>query len=151
MLKRGELNSEIVGSLAVELARIHVAAPRLTDLRLPFGGFDSVAQLARENFRELRELPQADSAEAFAVARRADGTAALAAKTEIEQRRQAGFVRECHGDLHLGNLIWWEGRVQLFDGIEFNEELRWIDVMNDLGFVLMDLEEHRQAPWRINC
>lgn len=54
------------------------------------------------------------------------------------------MIRECHGDLHLGNLIFLDGRVQLFDGIEFNDSFRWIDVASDLSFVLMDLEEHRR-------
>lgn len=55
-------------------------------------------------------------------------------------RRQAGFIRECHGDLHSNNILTWRERVEVFDCIEFNDGLRWIDVMNDLAFILMDLE-----------
>jgi len=145
VLKRGELTSEIVRSLAEEMASIHAAAPRLTDLQLPFGGFDSVAQLARDNFRELEGLLKSNSRETLQSLAEQSEVQLSALRTEIESRRQTGFVRECHGDLHLGNLIWWQGRVRLFDGIEFNDSLRWIDVMNDLGFALMDLEEHRQT------
>ncbi len=58
----------------------------------------------------------------------------------LQQRRTDGFVRECHGDLHLANITLHEGKVTLFDGIEFNEEFRWIDVISDLAFLLMDLE-----------
>lgn len=145
MLKRGELTSEIVSSLGEELATIHATAPRLTNLELPYGGFDSVAQLARDNFRELEGLLSSNSRQALQSLAEQSELQLSTLRTEIEKRRQAGFVRECHGDLHLGNLIWWQGRVQLFDGIEFNDSLRWIDVMNDLAFVLMDLEEHRQA------
>lgn len=54
-------------------------------------------------------------------------------------RREAGFVRELHGDLHLGNVCLFEGRVTVFDGIEFSVALRTLDVMNDLAFLLMDL------------
>lgn len=54
-------------------------------------------------------------------------------------RREAGFVRELHGDLHLGNVCLFEGRVTVFDGIDFNASLRTIDAMNDLAFLLMDL------------
>lgn len=145
MLKRGELTSEIVRSLGDELAKIHAIAPRLTDLQLPFGGFDSVSQLAGDNFRELEGLLKSRSPELLqSLAEQSERQLSML-RSEIEDRRQSGFVRECHGDLHLGNLIWWQGRVQLFDGIEFNDSLRWIDVMNDLGFVLMDLEEHGQT------
>lgn len=54
-------------------------------------------------------------------------------------RRAAGFVRELHGDLHLGNVCLFEGRVTVFDGIDFNAALRTIDTLNDLAFLLMDL------------
>ncbi|TWT49607.1 Zeta toxin [Rubripirellula amarantea] len=50
-----------------------------------------------------------------------------------------GFIRECHGDLHSENIVFWDGRLVPFDGIEFNERLRWIDVLSDVGFLQMDL------------
>lgn len=56
------------------------------------------------------------------------------------QRRGDGFVRECHGDLHLGNVCLFEGRVTVFDAIDFCEPLRTLDVMHDLAFLLMDLQ-----------
>ncbi len=58
----------------------------------------------------------------------------------VEQRRGAGRVRECHGDLHLGNLVLLDGEPQLFDAIEFNPALRWIDVVADIAFLVMDLQ-----------
>jgi aminoglycoside phosphotransferase family enzyme/predicted kinase len=59
-----------------------------------------------------------------------------------DTRAAAGFVRRCHGDLHLGNLCLWRGRPTLFDALEFDEALGNIDVAYDLAFLLMDLE-HR--------
>jgi len=61
------------------------------------------------------------------------------------RRKTGGMIRECHGDLHSANILTIDGRVQVFDCIEFNESLRWIDVMNDIAFVCMDLE-FRQRP-----
>ena len=55
-----------------------------------------------------------------------------------------GFVRECHGDLHLGNIALVDGDVTLFDRLEFNESMRWIDVMNDVAFVVADLQERKR-------
>lgn len=68
----------------------------------------------------------------------------------FEQRRAAGFVRECHGDLHLGNIVLNNNHVTLFDGIEFNEAFRWIDVMSDVAFVVMDLADRGRPDlsWR---
>lgn len=61
----------------------------------------------------------------------------------ISERHASGFVREGHGDLHLRNIIDWNGRVLPFDCIEFNPNLRWIDVISDLSFLLMDLDDHQ--------
>lgn len=57
----------------------------------------------------------------------------------IERRRVAGRIRECHGDLHLANLVLHAGRMMAFDAIEFSESLRWIDVASDIAFLAMDL------------
>ena len=61
-------------------------------------------------------------------------------RTAIERRKAAGRIRECHGDLHLANIVLHDGRMMAFDAIEFNESLRWIDVANDIAFLAMDLE-----------
>jgi aminoglycoside phosphotransferase family enzyme/cytidylate kinase len=66
------------------------------------------------------------------------------------ERKRAGFVRECHGDLHLGNITLIDGQVTFFDCIEFNPDFRWIDTMCELAFLLMDLESrdgNRAAHW----
>jgi hypothetical protein len=63
----------------------------------------------------------------------------------IDARRAGGFVRECHGDLHLDNVVRCGKRVLMFDCIEFSDALRCIDVASDLSFLLMDLESHCRA------
>lgn len=63
----------------------------------------------------------------------------------LRSRRATGFVRECHGDLHLQNIALVEGEITFFDCIEFNPNFRWIDVISELAFLLMDLEA-RQLP-----
>jgi len=63
----------------------------------------------------------------------------------LEIRKRSGFVRELHGDLHLGNVAEVNGQPLLFDGIEFDPELRWVDTLNDLAFLVSDLE-HRGRP-----
>lgn len=63
----------------------------------------------------------------------------------INKRKENGFVRECHGDLHLRNLAWIDNQPVAFDCIEFNPYLRWIDVMSDIAFLIMDLQERNQS------
>ncbi len=61
-------------------------------------------------------------------------------KPLLQRRKKEGFVRECHGDMHLHNMTLHEGELILFDAIEFNAYLNHIDVISDLAFLLMDLE-----------
>jgi len=65
----------------------------------------------------------------------------------LQARRDSGAIRECHGDLHLGNITLIDGRVTPFDCIEFNLELRWIDVFSEIAFLLMDLDDYGQAQF----
>jgi len=67
----------------------------------------------------------------------------------LDRRQAAGFVRCCHGDLHLGNILLEGGAPILFDCIEFSDALREIDVLYDIAFLLMDLA-YRDAPEAAN-
>ncbi len=58
----------------------------------------------------------------------------------LRARGAAGFVRRCHGDLHLGNMCLWHGAPVAFDALEFDEDLATVDVGHDLAFLLMDLD-----------
>jgi predicted kinase len=58
---------------------------------------------------------------------------------EFKRRLATGFIRECHGDLHLANLFEWKGEVYPYDSLEFNADLRWIDQVSDIAFLVMDL------------
>src|SRR6266700_2399609 len=60
----------------------------------------------------------------------------------LRMRERSGFIRECHGDLHARNVVRWRGQLLAFDCLEFDPKLRWIDVMNDIAFMVMDLMAH---------
>jgi uncharacterized protein len=64
--------------------------------------------------------------------------------SQLRLRERSGFIRECHGDLHARNVVRWRGRLTPFDCLEFDPKLRWIDVMNDVAFLVMDLIAHRR-------
>ncbi|WP_233837773.1 bifunctional aminoglycoside phosphotransferase/ATP-binding protein [Paraburkholderia sp. ZP32-5] len=63
----------------------------------------------------------------------------------IDRRRADGFVRGCHGDLHLDNVVRWRGAIAMFDCIDFDDALRWIDVAADIAFLVMDLRARAGA------
>jgi uncharacterized protein len=76
-----------------------------------------------------------------------DARAALAAaKDLLLARGQKGYVRRCHGDLHLRNIALIHGEPTLFDAVEFDDAIATGDVLYALAFLLMDLEERRLRP-----
>lgn len=143
-LERGELPVTVMEDLARVVAEFHAEIPAAgpdTD----YGRVDAVLAPMQQNFEQLRELEAAGADPATLDALEA-WTQAQGSELEelIDGRFQGGFVRECHGDLHLGNIAWHEGEVIVFDAIEFEPYLRWIDVANEVAFVIMDLD-HRGA------
>ncbi|GAA4001406.1 AAA family ATPase [Comamonas faecalis] len=68
-----------------------------------------------------------------------------------ERRQAQGHVREGHGDLHLGNVVQWQGALTAFDCIEFSDALRWTDTLADIGFFTMDLHAHGRADLAWRC
>ena len=104
------------------------------------GGAAALRRVIETNDREFKGFADGvlDGADAARLTELSQ--AALAAHGEvIERRRAAGFVRRCHGDLHLGNVCLFEGRPTLFDALEFDDALATHDVLYDLAFLLMDL------------
>jgi predicted kinase len=101
---------------------------------------------ALQNFEQLVRLTHSED-ERTALDGLQQWTAEQHARLEqlFEERHRDGFVRECHGDLHLGNMALIDGRIRIFDCIEFNPELRWIDVMNEVAFLAMDLIQHQRS------
>jgi uncharacterized protein len=142
MATEGRLGADQVDALVQTLGRFHgeaaVAAQR--------GRLGSPAQVRAPLLQSLDELDAAVdwSAGTAAVQRLRDWEAAAFARLQpvFEQRLAEGRVRECHGDLHLGNVTQVAGQVTVFDGIEFNEDFRWIDVISELAFMAMDLQAH---------
>jgi aminoglycoside phosphotransferase family enzyme/predicted kinase len=149
---RGELGPAQLSDLAATLARFHsgaAAAPPGSR----FGTPAAILAPALENFAELRALTRGTldaelaALETWTRAEHARHDPAFAA------RRAAGCVRECHGDLHLANLVLLDGKVLPFDCIEFNQDFRWIDVASEIAFVLVDLLDHGEpglACWLLN-
>ena len=140
--QRGELKEQHLVQLAEELADFHLKlAPGLppNDLGTP----ESIWFPAQQNFDQIRELLVDDPESLKQVQLLEDWSKDTFSRHEatFAQRLADGFVRECHGDLHLGNTTLWKGKVVAFDCIEFNDAFRWCDVISDLAFLIMDLED----------
>lgn len=143
--ERGDLPPELLISVARQTALFHDSLPPVADDK-PLGTPEAVYAAMQENFDQIRPLLD-DAALLTQLDALEDWTRTTFERHRelIAARRANGLVRECHGDLHLANITVFNDQVTVFDCIEFNEPFRWIDVINDLAFLLMDLES-RQEP-----
>ncbi|MCZ0813090.1 MAG: AAA family ATPase [Pseudomonadota bacterium] len=134
MAQRGALTSRHLDELAHEIMVFHATTPVDDDA----GGADNIASVLRvnaESFRQGTVFAEADISRLDA----AFETALRTHADRLNQRARVGHVRRCHGDLHLRNICLYEGRVRLFDCLEFNDALATVDVLYDLAFLTMDL------------
>ncbi len=143
-LAQGRLTPADMDALARLLAGFHAAAPRAPAAG-PHGEPAAVHQAMRDNLNWL--LAGKSGAVLRQLERLSDWSELRYAVLQplMLLRKDAGFVREVHGDLHLANLVRLEGSIVPFDCIEFSAELRWVDVLNDLAFLVMDLQYRGRA------
>lgn len=133
-----------VAKLAEHIADFHSKA-KVAGSETPYGSPEKIVEPMLENFTQIRA--HLGGPIFYDYLRMLEGCTRLQARrysSLMERRKQQGFIRECHGDMHLGNIALSKGELILFDGIEFSPELRWIDTMSDLAFLLMDLEDHHR-------
>ena len=142
-LDRGAVETGQIDALALTLARFHAEAA-VAPAEGSFGSPDAVLQPVRANFQVLEPRIPAALASRLDRLRQWSESRFLLLTPLIRQRQQAGRVRECHGDLHLGNMLVEDGRIVVFDCLAFSPDLRWIDVISDMAFLVMDLQERRQ-------
>jgi uncharacterized protein len=145
MIARGELQARHIDELVELLFAFHRdAAVAGADSR--FGDPEQVRAPLRDSLAALDELLQGDADHALVRSLQAwEAAVGAALEPVFVQRHRDGRVRECHGDLHLGNVTQIDGKATVFDCIEFNDDFRWIDVMSDLAFMAMDLLCHGRA------
>jgi aminoglycoside phosphotransferase family enzyme/predicted kinase len=132
----------IANTLASDLADVIYAAHQLAERDMAHSGTPPLQRLAASVSSALArsQIAGADVKELEALlSAEIDRVAAI-----LNERASNGFVRRCHGDLHLANIIVWDGRPALYDAIEFDEAIATIDTLYDLAFLLMDLDRYNQ-------
>ncbi|WPG40908.1 AAA family ATPase [Variovorax sp. EBFNA2] len=141
LLVAGRLEPAWLDGFAQRLAALQEAAERMGPPSA-CGAPDVIVRAALDVVRQL-------------LAQRSDGRLALLSTWIQDQsqalhmawieRQQGGAVRECHGDLHMANMVLVDGELTAFDCIEFDPMMRRIDVMSDIAFLTMDLRAHGRA------
>lgn len=150
VLARGQLAPRYMDAFAHLIADFHERAA-VADTSGNYGAAKHIRRPLAGNFSQLGALvSDADLLKALDKLRHWSQKEFAAMEALFRQRKALGFVRECHGDMHLRNMAWIDNRPLIFDCIEFNPELRWIDVISEIAFLVMDLRHRRQAQlaWR---
>ena len=139
MLARGGLTSRDMDALASHVADFHARSNRCEDSDEYVAPEAMLADVV-QNFTQIRAAamhaacrPLVDDIEKWTLQEHAR------LRSVFTTRKRDGWVRECHGDLHLGNIAFLDGKPCIFDCIEFNPDFRWIDVISEVAFLVMDL------------
>ncbi|MEM9706817.1 MAG: AAA family ATPase [Pseudomonadota bacterium] len=133
LLQRGQLTNAIIDALGDRIAGDHLSAEVVKDADFSSDISSVIANLSKDRLRA--EPPEHRVEEWSLAAARLAG----ANTKHFVDRRETGFVRRCHGDLHLANLVLINGAPTPFDALEFDERMATIDILYDLAFLLMDL------------
>lgn len=144
VLKRGALERRHLDGLTREIAAFHQRVD-VASVQSEYSTPEVVRKVVIDTFGPIPERLERPSDRECLDTIRAWVEREFEARYQIFQdRRRDGFIRECHGDLHLGNMALIDDLVVVFDCIEFNEQFRWIDVMSEAAFLVMDLEDQQR-------
>ncbi|MBK6742705.1 MAG: AAA family ATPase [Hydrogenophilales bacterium] len=139
-----------IDAIATRVARFHCNA-EVAPVESDYGTPENVQCPVRDNLSHIRAmaLPVATLASLDSLANWSEAEGARLSD-HFQARKAAGYVRECHGDLHLGNIAWVDDQPLIFDCLEFDPGLRHIDVISETAFMVMDLLERKQPrlAWR---
>jgi aminoglycoside phosphotransferase family enzyme/predicted kinase len=136
-LDQSLLTTRDILDIAQTIAQFHSVAAR-AEPGQHRGAPQSILHEAKDNLRYLAKCVTGNSAKTIHVLDRWTTDFFKTHQPEFTQRIANGFIRECHGDLHSANIVRWNGRWMPFDGIEFCDDFRWIDVLSDAMFTAMD-------------
>jgi aminoglycoside phosphotransferase family enzyme/predicted kinase len=142
LLKQAAVDYGVIDRLASEIARFHKQAKTSAQITKE-GSVESVRFNWEENFAQTEAVRDVTiSHEDFSLIKgRIEGF--LEEKEEtFRERERNGMIRYCHGDLHSGNIFVHEGKIHIFDRIEFNLRFACSDTAADLAFMTMDLDFH---------
>ncbi len=140
MFEQGKLNTPQMEELGRVVAQFH-AKTQTNDYIRSFGEVSKIREAIDENYQQTEKYiggPQTQ--QQYDETQQFTDTFFAEQQDLFATRRDHDWIRECHGDLHLRNICHWPDKIQLFDRIEFNEPFRFVDVMYDVAFTVMDLE-----------
>lgn len=143
LLAQNQLTNEHLKQTAYIISAFHSRIESAA-ANTEFGSANAVFQPVRENFKQIEQLDGLEKPECLKQLALWSKQQHTLLQPAFTQRKQDNFIRECHGDLHLGNIALINGQAVPFDGIEFNPSLYWIDVISEIAFLVMDLQSKQR-------
>lgn len=150
LLAADRLTEKHIDSIIETVTAFHMAIPAAPD-NSEYGRPEKLILPLLDNFRHTAELVSGRAEQLMLEKLQRWVRSEHSRLTSLFLDRKArGFIRHCHGDMHTGNMVWLQGRVLIFDCIEFSDALSMIDVMSDIAFLFMDLRHggHPELAWR---
>ncbi|NEQ33186.1 MAG: AAA family ATPase [Leptolyngbya sp. SIO4C5] len=148
LFEQGELTVELLQRLAETIAEFHAEAKTDAHIR-SFGEISQIRASIDENYAQTQGFiggPQTQTQ--FEQTKAYTDRFFAQEQALFQQRIEQDRIRACHGDLHLNNICLWQDQLYLFDCIEFNEPFRFVDVMFDIAYIVMDLEAGNRPDLR---
>jgi aminoglycoside phosphotransferase family enzyme/predicted kinase len=144
LFEQGKLNETHLEELGRVVAQYH-AKTETNDYIRSFGEVPQVRAAFDENYQQTEKYIGGPQTQVQFDETKAYTERFFAERAELfASRIQNNYIRECHGDLHLRNIALWHDKIMLFDCIEFNEPFRFVDVMFDIAYAVMDLEAQQR-------
>jgi aminoglycoside phosphotransferase family enzyme len=139
LLEEGKVDKEVIDRIAQIIAEFHLKAENSEKID-EFGSFSIIDTNWRENFEQTQEFIDITiSSKDYHLIHEKVINFMKKNYTVLEKRVADKRIRECHGDIHSGN-IFIDDNVYIFDAIEFNERFRYSDCASDVAFLAMDLD-----------
>lgn len=140
MFERGELSETLVIELAKAIARFHQKTATSDYIR-SFGKVEQVREAIDQNYEQTEKyIGLAQTQQQFDDCRQYTDRLFAECQHWFDRRIAQDKIRECHGDIHLNNIAYWNDQLLLFDCIEFNEPFRFVDTMFDVAYIVRDFD-----------
>ena len=142
--KLTEKHLEELGKTVADFHAVAITSDRITS----FGEVEKIRESFDSNYQQTEKyIGIVQTKEQFDVTKKYTNNFFAEKKELFKQRRDNNKIKECHGDLHLRNIWWWQNKIRLFDRIEFNEPFRFVDVMYEIAFTVMDLDARGRSDF----
>lgn len=140
-----KLHSALFISIGEQLGYFHLNTEKVPE-GSAFGSPDNIKQPAIDNFTDCFKFSLSQQQqEQLQQVQNWTNEHYEQLITVFKKRKSDGFIRKCHGDIHLGNMVLINQKVVIFDCIEFNDNFSWIDISNDVAFLMMDLLAKKES------